>query len=194
LLVNETLRWRPVAPGGVPHFTKTEDNYMGFRIPANSIVMANHFAVTRDESVFGPDALNFVPDRWLAADDLSNTEPTIDACGMNVTALKDLPQTGFGFGRRMCTGRHVARNQLFMQIARMLWAFDVEAGVDETTGLRRKVDDMDCTEGIVALPKRFRAEMRPRGQWVRDVMMRSGTSTHDIDHAEVLNQAGRERV
>lgn len=178
----------------MPHFTKTEDNYMGYYIPANSIVLANAFAITRDESVFGPDVDNFVPERWLAEDHQEEgKEPLIDGCGMNTTALKDLPQTGFGFGRRICTGRIIARNQLFIQMARMLWAFDVEAGISEATGQRHKVSDMDCTEGFVTLPKPFKAEMRPRGQWARDVILQSGT-THGLDHAEMLNQADRERT
>ncbi|GAB1310101.1 O-methylsterigmatocystin oxidoreductase, putative [Madurella fahalii] len=192
-IASETLRWRPVVVGGVPHFTKTEDSYMGYYIPANSIVLANAFAITRDESVFGQDVDNFVPERWLAEEQEEGKEPSIDGCGMNLTALKDLPQTGFGFGRRICTGRIIARNQLFIQMARMLWAFDVEAGISEATGQRHKVDDMDCTEGFVTLPKPFKAEMRPRGQWVRDVILRPGT-THGLDHAEILNQAGKERA
>jgi cytochrome P450 len=192
--VNETLRWRPVVIVGVPHFTKVEDNYMGYRIPANSIVLPNAFAITRDEAVFGPDAENFVPERWLADEEdvKAKPEPTIDASGMNVTALKDLPQTGFGFGRRICTGRLIARNSLFIQMARILWAFDVEAGLSEATGQRHKVDDMDCTEGFVALPKPFNAEMRPRGDWVRRVVQESG-STHGIDHAKMLDEANKER-
>lgn len=93
-LVNETLRWRPIVVGGVPHATKTEDEYMGYRIPAGSIVLANHFAIARDESVFGPQTDEFIPERWISDEG----------------DLKDLPQTGFGFGRRICTGRHIARN------------------------------------------------------------------------------------
>ncbi|KAH6842966.1 cytochrome P450 [Chaetomium sp. MPI-CAGE-AT-0009] len=194
-IASETLRWHPVVVGGVPHFTKVEDSYMGHHIPANSIVLANAFAITRDESVFGPQAEDFVPERWLADEHgaaSTKSEPSIDACGMNVSALKDLPQTGFGFGRRICTGRIIARNQLFIQMARMLWAFDVEAGIDEATGQRLKIDHMECTEGFVCLPKPFKAEMRPRGEWVRRVVMQSGT-THGIDHVEIMNQASKER-
>ncbi|KAK4234081.1 Fumitremorgin C synthase [Achaetomium macrosporum] len=183
----ETLRWRPVVVGGVPHFTKTEDTYMSYHIPANSIVLANAFAITRDESVFGQDVDDFIPERWLADDHHDgrnlNKEPVIDVCGMKTTALRDLPQTGFGFGRRTCTRRIIARNQLFIQMARMLWAFEVEPGVlSEATGQWHRVEDMDCTEGVVTLPKPFRAEMRPRGH------------THDVDHVEILNRASRDRA
>ena len=116
-IVGETLRWRPVVVGGVPHFTKTEDTYMGYHIPANSMILGNHYAIARDEAVFGEDVDDFIPDRWLAED---VQEPHVDACGQDVNALKDLPHVGFGFGRRICTGRVIARNQLFLQMARML--------------------------------------------------------------------------
>lgn len=164
---------------------------MGYHIPANSIVLPNAFAITRDESVFGPDVDQFAPERWLAEGPPAT--PTIDACGFNTSALKDLPHTGFGFGRRICTGRIIARNQLFIQMARMLWAFDVQAGVVGENGERHPVDDMDCTEGFVTLPKPFRAEMRPRGEWVRELVRESGT-THGIDHSEIMDQASRDRL
>lgn len=164
---------------------------MGYHIPANSIVLANAFAVTHDEGAFGPNVDAFIPERWLAEE--TPEKESIDVCGFNVTALKDLPHTGFGFGRRICTGRIIARNQLFIQMARMLWAFDVEPGVvDEATGRRHEVGDMDCTEGFVTMPKPFRAVMRPRGQWVRDIILESGT-THGLDHSEIMDKAGANR-
>ncbi|KAL4789837.1 cytochrome P450 [Aspergillus venezuelensis] len=190
-IASETLRWRPVVVSGVPHYTKTADTYMGYHIPANSTVLPNAFAITRDEEAFGPDVDSFIPERWLA-DDYNESEPNIDICSMNTSALKDLPQTGFGFGRRICTGRLIARNQLFIQMARMLWAFDVQAGVVGDNGERHKVDDMDCTEGFVTLPKPFRAVMRPRGEWVRKAILERG-STHGVDHGEILEGARIDR-
>lgn len=175
----------------MPHFTKVEDIYMGYRIPANSIVLPNAFAITRDESVFGSDPDSFNPDRWMVDD--PPKEPVVDAGGFNVSALKDLPHTGFGFGRRVCTGRNIARNQLFIQMARMLWAFEVEPGVVGEKGERYVVDDMDCTEGFVTVPKTFRAVMRPRGEWVKEVIRTRGT-THEIDHWEIMDAASRERA
>ncbi|KAK8080937.1 cytochrome P450 [Apiospora hydei] len=185
-IVCEVLRWRPVVVGGVPHATKREDTYMGYRIPAGSLVMGNHYAITRDESVFGPDADAFQPERWLHNPDGSIIDH--EHC-----TLKDLPQTGFGFGRRICTGRNIARNGLFIQAARLLWAFDVEAGVvNDLTGERRRVDDMDCTEGFVTMPKPFRASFRPRGDWVREIVQ-ARCDTHGEDFVGMLDQAGRER-
>ncbi|KAF4435534.1 cytochrome P450 [Fusarium austroafricanum] len=192
-IVAETLRWRPVVVGGVPHFVKTEDQYNGYRIPANSTVLPNAYAITRDEFVFGKDPDDFVPERWLN-DVPQSTSPVIDANGFNSTEVKDLPYTGFGFGRRVCTGRFIARNQLFIQMARMLWAFNVDAGVvDEQTGRRHPVDPMDCTEGFVTLPKAFRAVYRPRGDWVRRIIERDGP-THYINYTEILDKSMKNRA
>lgn len=146
--------------------------------------MGNHYAITRDESVFGPDTDTFEPERWLQhpADHKGNTNH--EQC-----TLKDLPQTGFGFGRRICTGR----NGLFIQMARLLWAFEIEAGiVNEATGARHPVGDMDCTEGFVTMPKPFRASFRPRGGWVREIVA-ARCDTHGEHYVAILDKAGRER-
>ncbi|KAK7955861.1 uncharacterized protein PG986_005083 [Apiospora aurea] len=195
-IVCEVLRWRPVVVGGVPHATKREDKYMGYRIPAGSLVMGNHYAITRDESVFGPDVDAFQPERWLQYPEKANPShysEDVDSISHAPCTLKDLPQTGFGFGRRVCTGRNIARNGLFIQAARLLWAFNVEAGVvNDLTGERRRVDDMDCTEGFVTMPKPFQASFRPRGDWVRE-MVEARCDTHGEDFVGMLDRAGRER-
>lgn len=160
---------------GVPHATKTEDTYMGHKIPAGSIVMGNHFAITRDESVFGDRPDDFIPERWLAEDG----------------SLKDLPWTGFGFGRRICSGRYIARNGLFIHMAKLLWAFNIEVGVSEETGEREAVDDTAGSEGFVFVPTPFKAVFRPRGPWARDLVEGQG-STHEIDHGEMLDQIGND--
>lgn len=150
---------------------------MGHKIPAGSIVMGNHFAITRDESVFGDNPEDFIPERWLAEDG----------------SLKELPLTGFGFGRRICSGRNIARNGLFIHMAKLLWAFDVEAGISEITGEREMVDDLAGSEGFVFIPKPFKAFFRPRDQRARDLIEKQG-STHWIDHAELLDQAGNDTM
>lgn len=40
--VSEVLRWRPLAPGGVPHAAIKDDTYLGLRIPKGAAVVANH--------------------------------------------------------------------------------------------------------------------------------------------------------
>ena len=169
-ILEEVLRWRPAVAGGVPHFTKVESSYEGHRIPSNSVVMANHYALAREEGVFGLkyDVDAFVPDRWLQSGE------------------RQLPIVGFGYGRRICPGRHVARNSLWIAIARILWAFDVKPGLSET-GERIVVHSTNGTNDIINKPFRFKARFEPRGPWVQELITRDG-NPHNVDHLAMLDQ------
>jgi len=173
-ILDEVMRWRPAGAAGVPHFTKVESTYEGHRIPSNSVVLPNFYSITREESVFGSnfDVERFVPERWL---DVKSGE-------------LGLPTVGFGYGRRICPGRHVARNSMWIAIARILWAFDVKPGLTET-GERMVVDSTKGTDGLVNKPFRFKACFEPRGPWARDMIMKGG-NTHDIDHIAMLDRIG----
>lgn len=48
--------------------------------------------------------------------------------------LSMIPQghLAFGYGRRTCVGNSVANNTLFVNIATLLWAFNIEKGKDAT--------------------------------------------------------------
>lgn len=175
-ILEEVLRWRPAGPAGVPHFTKVESTYEGYRIPSNSVVIANHYSITREEDVFGSnfDVEEFVPERWLQSGELG------------------LPTVGFGYGRRICPGRHVARNSLWIALARILWAFDVKPGLSET-GECIIVDSTKGTDSLVNKPFRFKACFEPRGPWARDMITKDG-NTHDVDHIAMLDRIGADLV
>lgn len=51
----------------------------------------------------------------------------------------------FGWGRRVCAGADLAEQGIITQIARMLWAFNIESGVDEQTGGPATLDIFDYT-------------------------------------------------
>lgn len=173
-ILEEVLRWRPAAAGGVPHFNKTESTYNGHRIPAGSVVIANHWAISREEAIFGPDTDDFMPDRWLDRD--------------SGFKLKNLPVAGFGYGRRLCPGRHFARNGLWISMARILWAFDIKAGLSEK-GEPTTVEDVDSKDGLAMRPLSFKASLKPRDEKARQVIERE-CYTHDVDLGAVLSQIG----
>ncbi|KAF7288960.1 Cytochrome p450 [Mycena indigotica] len=83
-IIRELFRWQPTVPF-VPHFIETEDEYRGFRIPAQSIVVGNIWAILQDEERY-PDAKSFVPDRWL-----------LPSGALNPEMHSDTWQFGFGF-------------------------------------------------------------------------------------------------
>lgn len=139
-IISETFRWRTILPQGFPHAALKEDYYNGYRIPKGTTIVPLHWAMNHNEDVFDdPDV--FRPERWLENPDSGTV--------------------AFGFGRRMCTGRHIARNSLFLVMSRILWAFNVRSATDEN-GRPIKVDDMAFTSGFMIRPKPFTAIFEPR--------------------------------
>ncbi|KAE8395065.1 cytochrome P450 [Aspergillus alliaceus] len=149
-VVEETLRWRSMVPGGIPHAARKDDTYMGYRIPQGATMVPLQWSMSLNEHQF-ESPLEFRPERWLNKPD---EEPF---------------RNFFGYGRRICTGRHIARNSLFTLMARILWGFNVRSplGVD---GKPVAVDDMDFGSGFVSLPAPFEAVFEPRSEQHRRVM------------------------
>ncbi|KAF5379529.1 hypothetical protein D9615_006568 [Tricholomella constricta] len=113
-IVNETLRWRPVAAlGGTPHAVIADDEYNGMFIPEGSTIFANLSGIMHDPVMF-PFPDEFRPERFMETSD-----PRMKTF--------ELP---FGFGRRICPGMHLALNSLIINVSRILWAFDILPALD----------------------------------------------------------------
>ncbi|KAF5315496.1 hypothetical protein D9619_007173 [Psilocybe cf. subviscida] len=113
-IMREILRWKPVLPLGVAHRVTEDDIYKGYLIPKGALILVNVWAISRDESRY-KDAEMFNPDRFL--DELG--ELNDDECDFT-----------FGFGRRICPGRHMGRATLWLSMATTLWAFNMGKAKD----------------------------------------------------------------
>ncbi|KAG2154174.1 cytochrome P450 [Suillus bovinus] len=109
-VLRETLRWHPVAPFGFPGATTTSDTYNGYFIPR-----ACQGAITHDEKRY-PSPDEFKPERFLHEDG---------------SLTSDIMHLGFGFGRRMCVGRHVAEASLWIAMTSFLAMFSAHKALDE---------------------------------------------------------------
>lgn len=119
-LVKENFRWRSVAIlAGVPHSPIEDDIYKGYHIPAGTWLTANLWAIHRNPNEF-PDPDVFRPERYLEGKE----RPYPNAKGHN----------GFGFGRRQCSGQPLAEQGIFISIARLLWAYNIQPGLDKDVG------------------------------------------------------------
>ncbi|KDR69262.1 hypothetical protein GALMADRAFT_256096 [Galerina marginata CBS 339.88] len=147
-LIKETMRWRPIAPLGVPHSIIADDTYEGMLIPKGSTVFANIYAMSKDEGMF-PSPDEFKPERYLNLDDSSSTDSSPH------------PSFFFGFGRRICPGMHVAQNSLFIVITRILWAFNV-APIKDASGNPILPSPDDFIGGLVVRPSPFNFVLEPR--------------------------------
>jgi len=121
-VIKETLRWRPVLPLGVPHAATEDDWYEGMFIPKGTICLANSWHCNRDRAVFGDDADDFRPERHLDEDGGLSSGPL---------ETNQAGHVSFGFGRRICVGKDLAQDSLFINIARILWAATLERVRDE---------------------------------------------------------------
>jgi cytochrome P450 len=139
-MVKEILRWKTVAPLGLPHRLTEDDWYEGMFIPKGTICIPNIWLMNRDPEVYGENAAQFDPARHL------------DANGNIASALpstKDEGHVSYGFGRRECPGRHVANNSLFINMAIILWAMKIERKKD-ASGQSLPLDvDSFVDQGIV---------------------------------------------
>jgi len=63
-LYREVLRWRPVAPLGIPHAITADDIYKGYFIPKGTMVLGNVWAMTHNEAIY-PDPDKFKPERFF---------------------------------------------------------------------------------------------------------------------------------
>ncbi|KAI9449572.1 cytochrome P450 [Lactarius psammicola] len=137
-VLKEVLRWHPVAPLGIPHRVTKGDMYEGYFIPAGSIVIGNAWAIMRDSATF-PDPSRFYPERWLAP-------------GAPV-----FPDVAFGFGRRECPGRFMARESVWAAITGVLAAFEISPVEDDPP---KEL----FMSGIIAYPEPFKCLIRPRSE------------------------------
>ena len=160
-VVKEVLRWRPVSAGGIPHALTQDDEYLGYKIPAGATIIGNHWSIHLDDQVY-KEPYRFYPDRWIS-------DP-------------GLPLMPFGFGRRICTGQHIAKNSLTINIARLLWGYDFGLATDKTTGKTIEVDEMAMTQGFNSRPMPFMASITPRCQEKRKIIEAGWASAEkDID-------------
>ncbi|KAL2146556.1 hypothetical protein VTI28DRAFT_3447 [Corynascus sepedonium] len=111
LILQETYRMNPLSPLGIPHASVADDIYNGMFIPKGTVVYPNVWAMNHDESVYA-DPFRFWPERYLSKEQGGNDEP--------------FPVGNFGFGRRICIGRHLAENSLLIVLATMLATLDID--------------------------------------------------------------------
>ncbi|KAF7346268.1 O-methylsterigmatocystin oxidoreductase [Mycena sanguinolenta] len=145
-LYRELVRWRPVLPLGVAYASSTNDVYNGYFIPKGATVISNIWAMTRDKSIYHePEQFN--PDRFFTADGKLNNDDTV---------------LTFGFGRRICPGRHNADATVWATIVSILSTFSI-AKAKDVTG--KEIDiDPKYSDGVISHPGPFACSIIPRSE------------------------------
>lgn len=141
-LVKETFRWHPVAPLAVPHKVDEEISYGGYRIPKGAYLVPSIWWFLHDPQTYS-DPASFDPDRYLEP----RNEP-------------DPTEANFGFGRRICPGRYLAIETLFITVAHLLATFDIAKAVDES-GNELEPQKLP-THGLISRLHDFPYSIKPR--------------------------------
>ncbi|KAF9477126.1 cytochrome P450 [Pholiota conissans] len=149
-LYRELLRFYPPTPMGFPHCAKEDDTYKGYLIPKGTILFANIWSIVRDEKMY-PDPHEFKPERF------------IDEHGELKTDHRVLT---YGFGRRICIGRHTASSTLWMTIASLLACFNIRKAKN-AQGEDIEISDEFIYYSISTHIKPFKCSITPRSQAVQ---------------------------
>ncbi|KAL5356661.1 cytochrome P450 [Aspergillus floccosus] len=151
--IQEMLRFDTLVPLGFLRSVDKDDEYMGYRIPANTIIIPNTWCLDHDETIY-PDQYNFHPERWLA-------DP-------------NLPLGAFGFGRRKCPGRFLATRSMQLAIARIAWAFNIVWNADPIPTSPRYV-------GFILRPRDFLGVFQPRSLERREVIEQEWSDSERLE-------------
>ncbi|EMD35352.1 hypothetical protein CERSUDRAFT_157065 [Gelatoporia subvermispora B] len=147
-IVKECIRWVTVIPLGVARINSEDDVYEGYHIPKGTILMPNQWAILHDPAVF-PEPNVFKPERFLKDGQLD-------------PRTNDLVEAAFGFGRRLCPGKHFGQATLFINIASILHVFDVAPSTNASGEV--VYPEIKLTSGLSTYPTDFQCAIRPRTQ------------------------------
>ncbi|KAH6888849.1 cytochrome P450 [Coprinopsis sp. MPI-PUGE-AT-0042] len=146
-IINEVGRWHSVSALGLPHVSREDDVYEGYHIPAGTAVLPNTWAVMHDPTIFD-DPFEFKPERYLTADGKINP---------HVLSPED---AAFGYGRRICPGRHLSNETLSMMAISVLACFDILPALDDAG--QPKPLELKVTSSLVSVPLPFDIVIKPR--------------------------------
>ncbi|RLM00496.1 hypothetical protein CFD26_108477 [Aspergillus turcosus] len=155
-VLKEAMRWRSVTTlGGFAHAPIKDDQYLDYHFPAGIHIYGNLWAIHSNARDF-PDPDSFRPERYL---DEKRPYPT---------------KTGhhaFGWGRRSCSGQFFAEQGLSLTVARLLWAFNIQPGLDDQAnhgfkGNEIKLDAWAYTDYENTQPLPFKARFTPRTEGI----------------------------
>ncbi|KAF3902278.1 hypothetical protein ABW20_dc0107053 [Dactylellina cionopaga] len=164
-VLKETVRWLPIASLGLPHTTDEEDEFRGYRIPKGAIIMPSIGWISQDPNNY-PEPEKFMPERFL---------------GPIANQQLDPGSYAFGFGRRVCPGRHLAEANMWLMIAQNMAVFDItkQLGPDG-----KEIEPMvGQAPGIVAHPIPFQCKIAPRSEKHREIIINTNLE-HPIEEGD----------
>lgn len=127
-----------------------------------------------DRYLLGDRAIHYDEKRWKNPERFDPTRYIDD----NLTEAESMAQADpelrdhftFGAGRRNCPGLHIAHNSLFINIARIFWAFDIRKSVDADGNI---IEPSTAAQpGFLLTPVKFMCHFEPRSESHANIIKR----------------------
>ena len=138
----------------------------GYKLPRSSVVFLNAWGLHHDETRF-PNPNVFDPDHYKGVTALA---PVLAASSDE----NERDHYGYGSGRRICPGIHLAERNLFLAISKLLWAFRFSPTTDESG--KPIMPDTDprtgYSEGFLVCAKPFDCKIEVRSEAKRQTIER----------------------
>ncbi|KZT34407.1 cytochrome P450 [Sistotremastrum suecicum HHB10207 ss-3] len=166
--MNEVFRWKPTAPLAVAHQSTEDDVYNGMFIPAGTTIFPNTWACLQNEDDF-PEPDVFKPERYL--DGVKLKEGSVLA-----------KEFAFGYGRRVCSGKHLADAIVWMNLSLLLAAFDISLPTDRSGN--PIMPDLDYEYGATTVhPKPFQCKISLRSEKYAELLRGSLNASEGADRS-----------
>lgn len=179
MIIKESHRWRPVSPLGVPHalgegkqhstsseiiqsnLIQLDDSVNGMFLPKGSTVVLNVWAMHHDREIW-EDPQHFVPERF-------EKYPLLASVYAASGEWDNRDHYGYGAGRRICPGIHLAERNLFIGVAKLLWA--IKFGVKEGAVIDTSAET-GLSQGFLHCVKEYGCTIKLRSEAKRETIVR----------------------
>ncbi|KAK0475841.1 cytochrome P450 [Armillaria novae-zelandiae] len=136
-ILSECFRWAPPGHLGLPHCLSQDDSIDGYHLPRGTVVLPNIWNILHDSRRHS-NPMEFMPERFLGANPESDPREHV-----------------YGYGRRLCPGRYLAEDNLWLAMASMLALFNfrmasgangqpISPAIEFTSGVMNRPRDFKC--------------------------------------------------
>jgi cytochrome P450 len=169
MIIKEAHRWRPVLPLGVVHGINQDDTINNMRLPAQSTVVLNVWGMHMDPNKFS-NPEQFIPERYAG-------HPHLAPHYASAKDSVDRDHFGYGASRRICPGIHLAERNLWIAVAKLLWAFDFGK---KAKGLNDVNPETGISQGFMHCVKDYEAMVTVRGDEKRKTIERELEASQEV--------------
>ncbi|KAG5730825.1 Cytochrome P450 67, partial [Termitomyces sp. T112] len=155
--LNESLRLYPPILSGSQRYTETGKAIGPYYVPGGTSTFVPFFCLHRDPRYFSPHPNEFLPERWLSAEQQSRLEPEVFK-DPSLTITDQAAFIPFSVGPSNCVGKNLAWMEMRMLVCLLMQRYEMrfEEGYD--------VDrwDEDMSDYFVMMKGRLPVVLTPR--------------------------------